>query len=109
MTNIDIEQKLEEITRALTHELVQLTPEIMEHIDFKITATDDGGADYELLHTHPEAKYVNIVESNVPPLVQHYISLIPKYVDSWASSTFAFKMNENGDWDCSMDIERDDS
>jgi hypothetical protein len=54
----DLELKLQAVTNELANELIALTPEFMNEIQFEIVSTDDGGADIGLMEIHPEVKNV---------------------------------------------------
>jgi hypothetical protein len=50
----ELELALQAVTDELANELIELTPEFMNKIQFEIVSTDDGGADIALMEIHPE-------------------------------------------------------
>lgn len=54
----DLELRLQAVTNELANELIALTPEFMNEIQFETVSTDDGGADIGLMEIHPEVKHV---------------------------------------------------
>jgi len=56
----ELELKLQTVSNELVQELITLTPEVMNEIQFEIVSTDDGGADIGLMDIHPDVKYVEL-------------------------------------------------
>ena len=52
MDQSELELKLHTVTNELANELITLTPEFMNEIQFEIVSTDDGGADIGLMEIH---------------------------------------------------------
>lgn len=95
--------KLQEITTALAHELIALTPEFMNEIQFEICSTADGGADIGLIEIHPEVKNVGL-SPEVYDFCSQYLGLIRQAAAGWKRSLITLKENA-GDWKITVDFE----
>lgn len=100
---MDIEQKLQSIVTDLANELISLTPEFMNVIQFEIVSTDDGGADIGLIETHPEVKNVAL-SPEIYQLCSQYLPLVKRYATGWQRTVLSLKEDDGG-WNISMDME----
>jgi hypothetical protein len=99
----ELELELQAVTDELANELIELTPEFMNEIQFEIVSTDDGGADIGLIELHPEVKYVAL-----SPLVydccSKYLPLVKRYAPGWRRSLITLREGE-GNWKFTVDFE----
>lgn len=90
MDRSELELKLGDVINELGNELIALTPEFMNEIQFEIVSTDDGGADIGLMEIHPEVKHVAL-----SPLVydccSRYLPLIKRYAPGWRRSLLTLR------------------
>lgn len=99
----DIEMKLQTVTNELANELIALTPEFMNEIQFEIVSTDDGGADIGLMEIHPEVKNV-VLSPLVYDCCSKYLPLVKRYAPGWQRSLITLREGE-GDWKFTVDFE----
>jgi hypothetical protein len=102
-TPIEIEQKLTAIITDLANELISLTPEFMNVIEFEIVSTSDGGADIGLMETHPEVKNVAL-SPEVYQLCSQYLPLVKQLAQGWQRSLITLKEGD-GNWNITLDHE----
>lgn len=95
--------KLQEITTGLANELIALTPEFMNEIQFEICSTPDGGADIGLIENHPEVKNVGL-SPEVYDFCSQYLRLIRQTAAGWQRSVITLKENA-GEWKITVDFE----
>lgn len=95
--------KLQEITTALANELIALTPEFMNEIQFEICSTADGGANIGLIENHPEVKNVGL-SPEVYDFCSQYLGLIRRTAAGWQRSLIILK-EDGGDWKITVDFE----
>jgi hypothetical protein len=99
----NLELKLEAVTNELANELISLTPEFMNEIQFEIASTEDGGADIGLIEIHPEVKHVAL-----SPLVydccSKYLPLVKQYAPGWRRSLITLREGE-GHWKFTVDFQ----
>lgn len=99
----ELEDKLGEIISDLANELISLTPEFMNVIEFEIVSTGDGGADIGLLETHPEVKNVAL-SPEVYQLCTKYLPLVKTLAQGWQRSLITMKEGESS-WNITIDHE----
>lgn len=104
MAHNDVEAKLHALTNSLVNELISLTPETMEEIQFEIVSTGDGGADVGLLENHPDVTKVALSDA-VYNYASHYLPLVRQYVPGWRRSLIVLSQSEDG-WKVAVDFER---
>lgn len=102
-TPIELEQKITAIISDLANELISLTPEFMNVIEFEIVSTSDGGADIGLIETHPEVKNVSL-SPEVYQLCSKYLPLVKKLAHGWQRSRITLKEGD-GSWNITIDHE----
>ena len=90
-------------TNQLASELITLTPEFMNEIQFEVVSTDDGGADIGLMEIHPEVKYV-VLSPLVYDLCSKYLPLVKRYALGWRRSLITLR-ESSGDWKATVDFE----
>lgn len=88
------ELELQAITKALGSELIALTPEFMDEIQFEIVSTDDGGADIGLMEIHPEVKYVAL-SPGVYDCCSKYLPLVKAYASGWRRSLITLRKSDD--------------
>lgn len=99
----DIEMKLQAVTNELSNELIALTPEFMNKIQFEIVSTDDGGADIGLMEIHPEVKNVAL-SPRVYDCCSKYLPLVKQYAPGWRRSLITLREGEEN-WKFTVDFE----
>lgn len=102
-TPIELEQKLSVIISDLANELISLTPEFMNVIEFEIVLTSDGGADIGLMETHPEVKNVAL-SPEVYQLCSKYLPLVKQLAHGWQRSLITMKEGD-GSWNITIEHE----
>lgn len=103
MDRSEVELKLQAVTDELANELIALTPDFMNEIQFEIVSTDDGGADIGLMKIHPEVKYVAL-SPIVYDCCSKYLPLVKQYAPGWRRSLLTLQEGD-GDWKCTVDFE----
>ena len=104
MTQADVEAQLHALTNSLIGELVALTPESMQEIQFEIVATADGGADIGLVENHSDAKKVALSDQ-VYRIGSQYLPLVKQYVPGWKRTLIVLREFAEG-WKVSVNFER---
>ncbi|MFN0021912.1 MAG: hypothetical protein ACKVP0_27000 [Pirellulaceae bacterium] len=104
MDESELELGLQSVTNELVKELITLTPEFMNEIQFEIVSTDDGGADIGLMEIHSEVEYVAL-----SPLVYEccsiYLPLVKRYAPGWRRSLITLREEKDGNWNLTVDFE----
>ena len=99
----ELEPRLHAVTNELANELITLTPEFMNEIQFEIVSTDDGGADIGLMEIHPEVKYVAL-SPFVFDCCSKYLPLVKQYAPGWRRSLITLREGD-GNWKVTVDFE----
>ena len=98
-----LELELQAVTNELANELIALTPEFMNEIQFEIVSTDDGGADIGLMEIHPEVQYV-VLSPRVYECCSQYLRLVKQFAPGWRRSLITLREGD-GHWKFSVDFE----
>jgi hypothetical protein len=99
----ELELALQAVTDELANELIELTPEFMNIIQFEIVSTDDGGADIGLMEIHPEVPYVAL-SPRVYDCCSKYLPLVKQYAPGWRRSLLTLQEGA-GNWEFTVDFE----
>ncbi len=99
----ELELQLQRVTDELANELIKLTPEFMNEIQFEIVSTDDGGADIGLMEIHPEVPYVALSPA-VYDCCSKYLPLVKRYTPGWRRSLLTLREGD-GNWQTKVDFE----
>ena len=105
MKNEHLADRVQSITNSLIQELISLTPESMNVIQFEILSTPDGGADIGLIENHPDVKHVALSDA-IYRDVSQYIPLIRQYISGWKRSLIEMRESTEG-WKVSVEFESD--
>jgi len=105
MEQANAEEKLHELSNELVDELIRIAPPTMPEIRFEIRSTPDGGADMEVLDTHPDAKQMQPNEV-IFSCCSQYLRLARDHVAGWTRSLFVL-WQEDGEWKASVEFKRD--
>lgn len=99
----EVERELQAVTDELANELIELTPEFMNEIQFEIVSAADGGADIGLMEICPEVQNVAL-----SPLVydccSKYLPLVKRYAPGWRRSLITLRESD-GHWKFTVDFE----
>lgn len=105
MDDVTLQTRLKNVADSLVSALITITPETMREIQFEIVATDDGGADFGLLDSHPDTRRVALSD-RIYQLTSQYLPLVKQMIPHWKRSLIVLRQGENDHWNVSMDFER---
>jgi hypothetical protein len=105
MEQTTAEEQLHEISNQLVDELVRIAPPTVPEIRFAIVSTPDGGADLELLDTHPDARQMQPNEV-IFACCSQYLRLARDVLSGWTRSLFILQQ-EDGEWKASVEFKKD--
>jgi hypothetical protein len=100
---VELQQKIHSLTTELANELISLTPEFMDDIQFEIVSTADGGANIGLIEIRPEVKYVEL-SPKVYDFCKQYLPMIRQLSSLWKRSLVSLREAE-GHWKITVDFE----